>query len=351
MKKRIGIIGGGAICKSHVEGLRAAGAEVVAVADPDPRAREARQKEFGLPEAYASPEELLSKSKLDAVTVCTPNFLHARHTIAALEAGRDVLCEKPPATNRKDAKAMRAAAQRAGRLLMMGFNHRFAPEAQQVNRLREEGVFGDFYHAKAKFVRRRGIPGLGGWFTTKAMAGGGPVYDLGVHILDRTWYMMGRPKPVSVSAKAYCKFGRPIADYVCVGMWAGPRRPDGTMDVEDFASAFIRFEGGRTMTLETSWAANRDDEGLESLLLGDRAGARLAENGELRIFGQDRGMIVDVVPKFDRTVFPDRYRHFVDCLEGRAECTCTGADGVAIQAILDAIYESSESDREVAVDA
>jgi predicted dehydrogenase len=349
--KRIGIIGGGAISSVHIEGLRAAGAEVIAVADSNPKALEARRREFSLAETYSSAEEMLARSRIDAATVCTPNFLHAKHAMAALEAGRDVLCEKPPATNRRDAKAMWAAAQRAGRLLMMGFNHRFAPEAQQVNRLREEGYFGEIYHAKARYIRRRGIPGLGGWFTTKAMAGGGPVYDLGVHVLDRTWYMMGRPRPVSVSAKAYCKFGRPIADYVCTGMWAGPRRLDGTMDVEDFASAFIRFEGGRTMTLEASWAVNRDDEGVESLLLGDRAGARFAGKDDLKIFTQDRGMIVDVVPKFDKTVFPDRFRHFVDCLEGRCECTCTGTDGVVIQAILDAIYESSEADREVPVDA
>jgi predicted dehydrogenase len=347
--KKIGIIGGGAISVSHVKGLRAAGAEVLAVADPDPKAREARKKELNV-ETYADAEDMLAKANLDAISVCTPNSLHAPHSILALNAGKDVLCEKPPATNRQDAKKMWETAQKSGRLLMMGFNHRFTPEAQQINKLREEGYFGDIYHAKAKIIRRRGIPGLGGWFTTKALAGGGPIYDLGIHLLDRTWYMMGRPKPLRVSAKTYSKFGNPINDYVCVNMWAGPRRPNGTMDVEDFGTAFIRFEGGKTLTLEVSWASNREDEAPESMLLGDKAGARWGGKDGFNFFAQEKGMLTDVVPAFDKTVWPDRFQHFVDCLEGKAKCTCTGADGVTVQAILDAIYESSEKDREVEVD-
>ncbi len=343
---RIGIVGAGGIAKSHVDGFRAAGCEVVAVADPLETAR-MRFSQANQVAAYSSLSDMRREQALDAISVCTPNSLHAPVTIEALGHGLHVLCEKPPATDLTAAVAMRDAARRSGRLLMMGFNQRFDPHAQELARLRDGGLFGGIYHAKASWVRRRGIPGMGGWFTTKALAGGGPVYDIGIHVLDRTWFIMGRPLPISVSAITYAKFND-IERYVCEGMWAGPRRLAGTCDTEDFAAAFIRFANGATLQLEVSWAANRPDEGCRTLIMGERAGARW-DDDEVELYGELDNAITTTRIAYDRSIYDDRFRHFAKCLRGEAVCSCTADDGVAIQSILDAIYDSSRLGREVPI--
>ena len=343
---RIGIVGAGAIAKSHVEGLRNAGCEVVAVADPFESAR-TKFAEAHKVKAYASLSEMRAGEQLDAISVCTPNSLHAPVAIEGLENGLNVLCEKPPATNLASAVAMRDAGRKSGKLLMMGFNQRFDAHAQELARLRDKGLFGNIYHAKAAWIRRRGIPGMGGWFTTKAMAGGGPVYDIGIHVLDRTWFVMGRPKPVSVSAMTYAKFGN-IDKYVCEGMWAGPRKVGGTCDTEDFAAAFVRFENGVSMQLEVSWAANRPDENNKTLVMGDKAGASW-EGDQVELYGEFDNAITTTKINYDKSIYDDRFKHFAKCLRGEATCSCTADDGVAIQSILDAIYASSQQGKEVAI--
>ncbi len=343
---RVGIVGGGAIANSHVEGLRAAGCEVVAVADPSETARAKMVATYQL-KAFTTFAEMAKAEKLDAISVCTPNALHAPVAIEALKAGLNVLCEKPPATSLKAAVEMRDAGRAAKKLLMMGFNQRFDPPAQQVERMRRAGAFGEIYHAKCAWIRRRGIPGMGGWFTTKAMSGGGPAYDIGIHVIDRTWYAMGRPKPVTVSAVAYAKFGD-IAKYVCEGMWAGPRRIGGTCDTEDFAAALVRFDNGASMQIEVSWAANRADEPLKSMIMGDKAGAYW-EGDQVTVFGEQDNAITTTSLQFDKGIYDNRFVHFAKCLRGEAICSCTGDDGVQIQAILDGIYASAERKREVEI--
>lgn len=345
-KPRIGIVGGGAIANSHVEGLRAAGCEVVAVADPFEAARQKMVEKYQL-KAYATLPEMAKAEKLDAVSVCAPNSLHAPLAIEALTAGLHVLCEKPPATALRDAVAMRDAGRASGRTLMMGFNQRFDAPAQQVDRMRRAGVFGEVYHAKAAWVRRRGIPGMGGWFTTRALSGGGPAYDIGIHVIDRAWFAMGRPKPVAVSAVTYAKFGN-LQTYVCEGMWAGPRKMGGTCDTEDFAAALVRFANGASMQIEVSWAANRADEPPKSLIMGDKAGAYW-EGDQVTIYGEQDNAITTSQIGFDKTIYDNRFQHFAKVLRGEAQCSCTADDGVQIQAILDAIYDSSAQKREVQV--
>lgn len=343
---RIGIVGAGAIANSHVEGLRAAGCEVVAVADPFEAARN-RFVAVHKVVAYTSLAEMRAAEKLDAISVCTPNSLHAPVAVEALENGLHVLCEKPPSTSLAAAVQMRDAGRKSGKLLMMGFNQRFDANAQELARLRDKGLFGQIYHAKAGWVRRRGIPGMGGWFTTKAMAGGGPVYDIGIHVLDRTWFVMGRPKPISVSAITYAKFGN-IEKYVCEGMWAGPRKMGGICDTEDFAAAFVRFDNGATMQLEVSWAANRPDENCKTMVMGDKAGATW-DGEQVELYGEFDNAITTSQIQYDRSIYDDRFKHFAKCLRGEATCSCTGDDGVAIQSILDAIYDSSRQGREVQI--
>jgi len=343
---RIGIIGGGTISHSHVKGLREQGCDVVAVADPSERAREVMQETFEL-RGYASHDELLAEEKLDAVSVCTPNAFHAPLAITALEQGLNVLCEKPPATSFDDALKMHRAAEQSGKLLMMGFNHRFDAHAQQLARMRRDGFFGEIYHGKTAWIRRRGIPGMGGWFTTRELSGGGPVYDIGIHVLDRAWYLMGRPKPKAVSAVTYARFSD-IDSYVYANMWAGPARKGGTVDTEDFAAALVRFDNGASLQLEVSWAANREDEPPQTMVMGEKAGA-LWQGGDVTLYAEQGNAITTSQMIYNKQPYQDRFAHFAASLRGEADCSCTSADGVCIQAMLDGIYQSAEQQAEVAV--
>jgi predicted dehydrogenase len=251
-------------------------------------------------------------------------------------------------TNVADAKAMLAKAKETGKLLMCGHNQRFTPECQRAAELVEDGVLGEVYHGRCGWIRRRGIPGLGGWFTTKELSGAGPLYDIGIHLLDRTWYMMGRPKPVAVSGVTYAKFND-IESYVCTNMWSGPRRLDGTKDVEDFASALVRFENGASLQIEISWAANRADQGCYSILMGDRNGISVDGQG-LKLYGQADNMIVTSNVAFDKSVYEDRHQHFVNCITYGDECMCPAEDGVVMQTILCGIQQSAQENREIRFD-
>jgi predicted dehydrogenase len=345
-KLKVGVIGAGAIAKNHVQGYRNAGAEILAICDVNPAALEKAKAEMNIPLGVTDLRDILGNKDIEAVSVCTPNFLHCEMTVAALKAGKHVLCEKPMALDPKQAETMVKAAAKADRILMLGHNNRFTPEVQQVNRMREQGVLGEVYHAKASIIRRRGIPGLGGWFTTRAKSGGGPLIDIGIHAIDRAWYMMGKPKPVAVSGICYNKFGCDIAKYVCVGMWAGPRKLDGIMDVEDFAAALVRFENGATMQVEVSWACNREDEPMKSVIMGDKAGIILV-NDDLTLFSEADNMLTTQKVAFDKTIYKDRHQHFVDCVTKGVTCTCPGADGLAMQKVLYGIQASSDQGKEV----
>lgn len=346
-KLKIGIISAGTISKNHIEGYLNAGAEVVAICDPNKENLERRVKEFSIGKSFATHEELLAVKELDAVSICSPNVYHCEFTVKALNRGLHVLTEKPMAMSVEQSQKMVDAAKKARKLLMCGHNQRFNPECQKIDELRADGTMGEIYHAKCAWIRRRGIPGLGGWFTTKELSGGGPLIDIGIHLIDRTWFMMGRPRPVSVSGITYSKFGNPIPKYVCTDMWAGPRNPKGKMDVEDFASAFIRFENGATMTAEVSWAANRPDE-MWSLLLGDKTGALVNDAG-ITLYGERGQAISTETIAFDKKPYQDRFKHFVNCIQNGQKCICPGEDGLTIQKILNGIYKSSETNKEVLI--
>jgi predicted dehydrogenase len=222
------------------------------------------------------------------------------------------------------------------------------PEIQKAAELVQDGVCGEVYHARCGWIRRRGIPGLGGWFTTKEQSGGGPLVDIGIHVLDRTWYAMGKPKPIAVSGMTYAKFND-IEGYVCTGMWSGPRRPDGTKDVEDFATALVRFENGATLQFEVSWAANRADEGSYSILMGDKAGLSVDDKG-VTLYGQADNMIMTTNVAFDKTEYPDRHRHFVECLTYGDECMVPAEDGLVMTKVLLGIQRSAAENCEVRID-
>ena len=207
-KLRVGIVGAGNIAISaHLPAYAELTdiIEVVAIADIVPERAQAAAEKYGIPHYFASVEELLENVDVDYVDICTWTAAHAPVCIAAAKAGKNILCEKPLAANLEQGLAMEKAVREAGVQFMLAVVTRYMAEAMKCRELYEQGVFGEIYAAKCRYVRRRGTPS--GWFTDKELAGGGPVLDIGVHAIDRTWYLMGRPTPVSVSAETSYRIG------------------------------------------------------------------------------------------------------------------------------------------------
>jgi len=348
-KLRVGVVGAGNIFKAVHQPAWAAHpeAEVVAVCDVNPERAKEVAKSMGAEAAYADYKELLQRDDIDAIDICTPNLYHSEIAIAALNAGKHVFCEKPDAVNPEEAQKMADAAAASGKLLMVMRNNRFNPSSQFLKRFIEEGRMGEIYTGRCGWVRRRGIPGKGGWFTTKELSGGGPLIDLGVHFIDLSMWLMGDPKPVAVSGAAYTKFANDeISDSVHSAF--GEKKADGTFDVEDLAIGFIRFENGATLQIEFSWASNVGEEMNFIELRGTKSGVSL-KNGDLKIFSEAAGQLTDTAPVIKTQVQPheENIKHFVDCLMGRAEPIIRPEHGVDMIKILTAIYTSAETGREV----
>ena len=341
---KVGIIGCGGISHSHLHGYRALGdrVEFVACCDIDYEKAKAYAERNGFARAYPNCEEMLAGEKLDLVSVTTWNSAHAPCAIAALNAGCNVICEKPMAMNAKEAEAMRAAAERAGKLLMLGFVRRHGNDAALARELVQKGELGEIYYAKATYLRRCGFPG--GWFGDKSRSGGGPLIDLGVHVIDLIRYIMGNPKPVSAYGFTFDKLGARY--HILHGGWMAETKEDKPIfDVEDFATAMIRFDNGAVLHVETSFNLNIKQESSKLELLGNKAGLTLSPfelHGEMDdrladiTLAGDNGF--DFTRDFDREI-----RHFVDCVEGKASCIATADDGVWLMKILDAIYRSAET--------
>ena len=343
---RVGIIGAGNITRyAHIPGYQAQkDVELVAICDIVPGKAAEMAKEFKIPRAYDSYAEMLAKEKLDAVSVCTPNAAHKETTLAALNAGAHVLCEKPIAMNLAEGRAMVSAARKLGKVLQIGLHWRFTSAAQTLKRFIDAGELGDIYYGEATCMRRRGIPGWG-VFTQKKLQGGGALIDIGVHTLDHTMWLMGNPKPVSVMGATYAAFGK-RKDVVSIwGLWDPAK-----FDVDDMGVGFVRFENGATLILRASWAANIEKEFSETRILGTQGGAFMPP---LRIYKEMHQTLVDVTPAFLPEVKPHtkEIEHFIACVRGETECLVVPEQVLDVQAVLDAIYRSAETGCEVRLDA
>jgi predicted dehydrogenase len=344
---RIAIIGSGGIARAvHIPGYRAIqeqGVEIVAVADVMPGRAEAVAKEFNIPHAYTSYAEMLAQEKPDAVSVCTPNVAHKEASIAALRAGVHVLCEKPMAMNVAEGQEMVAAARQAGKLLQIGLNWRFTSGAQTLKRFIDAGELGEIYYGESTCMRRRGIPGWG-VFTQKDLQGGGALIDIGVHTLDHTLWLMGNPKPVAVTGATYAAFGK---RQDVVSIWA--HWDASKFNVEDMGVAMVRFANDATLMLRATWAANIEKEFTETRILGTHGGALM---NPLRIYKEMQQTLVDITPAYLPEVKAHwkEIEHFIACVRGEAQCIVVPEQVLDVQRILDAIYKSAETRREVRLD-
>jgi len=334
-KLRVGIVGLGWPGVEHLKGYVASGkAQVVAVCDLDDERRERFAAEYDVPEAYSDYKAMLRKADIDAVSNALPNFLHAPITLAALRAGKHVLCEKPPAMNAREAQRMADAAKKSRVVLMYALCLRFGPEAQVVKGFADRGELGDVYYGKCGYVRRRGIPiGKGGWFVDKKRAGGGALIDIGVHALDRCWWLMGCPTPVMVLGSVYQEFKHLV--------------PKGTnFDVDDAAFALIKFHNGATLMLEATWALNLPGGGYCEIA-GTKGGARLSP---LAVFTERDGMQIDITPTAPKlNAMLGETAHFVDCCLNGRKPIMDGEQGVHLMQMLDGIYKSQATGKAVRI--
>lgn len=346
-KINVAVIGAGAIGVEHIASFQLhPAARVVALAETSAeRGHEAANK-FGIAEVVSDYRMLLRRPDIAAVSIALPNYLHAAVALDALRAGKHVMIDKPMATNARDGEKLAAEAKKRRRLLLVGQNNRFSPEVQAAKQFVDKGVLGEVYHAKTAWVRRSGIPRIGSWFTQRQFAGGGCTYDIGVHALDRCLYLMGEFDAAAVSGQTYAQFGpRGRGE----GTWGkseiDPKRP---FDVDDLSVALIKLKSGRTVLLESSWAAHlpvNDFNGTQ--LFGTEAGLILPP---LQLFRPtEHGYSVESIKPGPPPVNVNRMVHFVDCILGKAKLFVTPAESVAVQKILDAIYLSAKTGREVRV--
>lgn len=349
-KLKIAIIGCGGINKAaHYPGYELIdNAEIVACCDILPDRVEEYAKERNIPFYCTDYKEILKLDYVDAVDICTPNYLHSIIAVDALNAGKHVFCEKPDAVSVEETEKMKAAAEKNGKVLMVMRNNRWRATAQFLKQYIESGKMGDVYAARCGWVRRRGIPGRGGWFTTKAQSGGGPLIDLGVHMIDLTMYLMGNPTPVSVVGCTYNKFANAEEISDSKNSDFGDSVSGGTFDVEDLAMGFIKFDNGACMQIEFSWASNIEKENVFTELRGSKSGACLDLSG-LKIFTEEFGKTVDYIPNIKETMpqHAGNLKHFVDVVLNGAKPDFVPQQGVNMIKILEAFYKSAESGKEI----
>ncbi len=349
-KLKVGVVGLGGIGPVHLDAYQASGeAELAAVCDLIPAKLNAQGDRFGVAQRFTDYRQML-KTDIDCVSVCVPNAVHREVAVAALKAGKNVLLEKPMSICAADAGKIIAAAKAAKTVCQMGMVNRQRPDVQVLKEYIDAGLLGEVYHMRAVWLRRRGIPGMGGWFTTKARSGGGPIIDIGVHMLDAAMYVSNQWKPTHVSAQNYAKFGSPMKNYKYVSMWAGPPDFKGTFDVEDFAAGMVRFATKATMSFHLSWAANAQEE-MYVDILGTKGGARVMANTPLTIYTENNGYIADLLPKYDDRANPFHVqaKKFLAACRGEAKPAATFDQGLIMMKVLDGIYASSKVGKEVAI--
>lgn len=345
-KIKYACIGTGGIGSSkHLGGYAALpDVEIVGVCDLNRDSAERAAAKNGVHSTiYTDFREMLEKEKPDIVSVCTPNNTHKELAVAALEAGCNVHLEKPIAMTLEEADAILDAEAKSGRLVQMGMNNRFTGMTILLKRLVEEGFFGEIYSARCGWERSSGIPGIGKWFTNKALSGGGALVDLGVHFLDLTMDLLGWPEPERVTGHTFSKFG----DSRDRLFFLYRNFTTGVYDVEDMAEGVIQMQNGAVLNVKASWASNNQGEYRYVELLGTKGGIRL-QNDNLEAYAQYGGAMFRMQPDMMSLQRPaGECAAFVDCVRTGKRPIATAAQGRKILQLMRAIYDSAEQGREL----
>ena len=362
---RVGFIGCGGIANGkHLPAMafeKRNGVQLVAFCDlVEERAQKACDK-YGDAGAkvYTDYRELLKDGSIDAVHVLTPNVKHCEITVAALEAGKDVLCEKPMATSTEEAKKMLEARDKSGKLLTIGYQYRHFANHLTAKAVVEEGHLGEIYYAEASYIRRRGVP-TWGVFADKAQQGGGPLIDIATHALDLTLWLMNNYEPVYAVGSSFEKLGRTLTAET-----QGQRNNSGELDawnpdtfeVEDSAMGFIKMKNGATIYLKSSWALNMATDPSMAVLCGTKGGLDIEDGVRLNHVVAGRQSITKVganlsdwIPGFSDGEGVTQSKEasiWVKALKGEGELFVTADQAFVVTRILDAIYESNRTGKAV----
>jgi predicted dehydrogenase len=351
-KIKIAIIGCGTIANSaHIPSyMDNEDCEILYFCDVIIERAEAAVKEYACGKAVTDYREILKDSSVDAVSICTPNNVHASISIDFLRAGKHVLCEKPAARTYAEALEMQKASDETGKILTIGVVNRYRQAVNRIKKLIDDGELGEVYQVYASFRSHRSIPGLGGAFTTKEIAGGGVMIDWGVHFLDLMMYCTGDPKPKAVMGQTHSVLGKKMRDYAYTSMWAGPPDYSGTYDVDDFVTAIIKTQGP-TISLNGAWAQNIGKEEMYVDFLGDKAGIRFQYSDPFTLYGQNDGALTAMEFTYNETEFGDYFHAEINAFINSirtGEKLRSHIDTVIITAkIMQAIYDSSETGKEI----
>ena len=354
---KVAVIGAGGMLQYHAAGFKEAGAELVAIADVNQEAAATAADEYGAPASFGNVAEMLEKSGADAVSVIVPNKFHAPLSIQCLKAGKHVFCEKPPALNAAEVEQMIDTAKAAGKHLMFNFNNRARPESYAMMELIREGKIGSINSAQAKWIRRTGIPGFGGWFTTKALSGGGPLIDL-LHMVDLAMYFMGYPEPANLLGQTFNDF---ITDKQFKGPWGLPDNDAGTTDVESAAHGFVTFKTGQALSMQVSWAELIKREEVSVVFQGTNAGGKVERLFEAdgmddsaidtcELYYQEDGKSIDKTIEVEKCEDMGRSRsaaNFIATINGTEEPLNTPDQALTLMKVIDGLYVSAQSGRPV----
>ncbi|WP_010094789.1 Gfo/Idh/MocA family protein [Ornithinibacillus scapharcae] len=346
---KVGVIGVGSISQFHIEPyLNHNRVKLMAFCDVNKERLEEKGKRYGVENLYTDYKALILEADIDAVSICTWNNTHAEIAIFALEAGKHVLVEKPLSMTVEEAEAVEKAQQKSGKTLQVGFVRRHGDNAKLLKTFIDNGDLGDIYYAKTSCLRRLGNPG--GWFSDITRSGGGPIIDLGVHMIDISWYLMGKPRPVSVSGNTYNRLGN-RSHIENLSFYQAADYDPMINDVEDLANAIIRFENGASIMVDVSFTLHLKQDELYVKLFGEKGGAEIEP--ELALISEKNNTILNITPQIDtlsfdfNKAFQNEIDHFVSCCLDGTENIAPVRDGVQVMRMLTAIYESAKTGREV----
>ncbi|MCP3738600.1 Gfo/Idh/MocA family protein [Rossellomorea sp. BNER] len=348
-KLKIGVIGAGSISELHFQSyLQNNDVEIYAVCDLNEQRAQDKMKKYNAETYYTNYHDLLNDPQVDAVSICTWNNSHAEISIAALDAGKHVLVEKPLCKTVDEALRVEEAVKNNGKVFQIGFVRRYASNTKVLKSFINSGDLGEIYYAKASNLRRLGNPG--GWFADNERSGGGPLIDLGVHIIDLCWYLMGKPKVKSVTGNTYSKLGNRSNIKNLTFYQAADYDPD-INKVEDLSNALIRFENGASLVVDVSYTLHIKKDETSIQLFGEKGGAEIEP--ELLIVTEKNDTIINSQPQVDslafdfNQAFQNEIDDFIKCCKGEALTLSPVEDGIELMKILCGIYESSEKGKEI----
>lgn len=352
-KIKVGIIGCGCIANAaHIPSyMQIPEVEIKYFCDIIPEKAQAAVEKYGCGTAVTDYHDILADPEVFAVSVCTPNLMHSIISIDCMKAGKHVLCEKPAARIYSEALEMQNAQHETGMYLQIGVCNRFNAAVKEVRERILAGELGNLYHVFINFRAHRSIPGLGGAFTNKSIAGGGVLIDWGVHRLDLVMYCTGDPKPLTVSGRAFSEIGTAMENYLYRGMWSEDTKDlNGVFDVDDSVSAFIRTEGP-IISLEGAWAQNIEDGDDYIDFLGDKAAIRLRYGGDFTLYGNDgKGFFKNIPVLHGCDMYLEEIKSFLECAQNGTKNQAHIDSAVLTSKIMQGIYDSSDAGREVVLD-